>query len=169
MDRLAPSPKHAGIPRFQTQGDGIRRDIRAGFINNSNDTDRNPHAPHLHPVRPCPHLRHGTEWIRERSHLAQACRHLDDPLGRQTQPVRHRLLPRRSPEGLQIQFIRGAQYILLLFQRLCHCEKGPVLYHSRKCSQSARSTFGSRDQFVDILCDRYGRNHFHARRFDGFD
>ena len=106
MNRLGPAAQDTGIPGFEAQRRRVGGHVRAGLINDPDHTDRHPHPPHLHAVRPSPQFDRLPDRIRQLDDLPYPVGHLGDSLRSEAETIRHRLLLFSCPERLQIALIR---------------------------------------------------------------
>ena len=111
MDRLRAAAEDDGVPRLQTEGGRVRRDVRAGFVDDADDPERDAHPADEEAVRPPPHGRDLADGIGQGGHLGEPLGDPRDGRLRKRQAVDHCRGEAEIPRVGEILFVFPDQAI----------------------------------------------------------
>ncbi len=127
VDRLRTAAQDAGVARLQAERRGIRSDVRARLVDDSDHAERHAHPADLDPGRPLRELGDRAHRIGQRRDLLQAFRHRLDRLVGQREPVDHRRLEACGTRRRDVPRIGGENLRPLASHRRGHRAQRAVL------------------------------------------
>ena len=123
---IAASPENHGVSRLKTEAERIRRNIRAGFVNNADYAQRHSFLPDLQSVWHRFHANDFPDRIGQGSNLPESFCHCPNTLLRETQPIDKRIFHSRVFGPLYILCSRLQKRLGIFLQRYCHSHKSLI-------------------------------------------
>ena len=112
-DRFRAAAQDGGVAGFQAQRCSVGRDVRAGFVNDADDAERDAHLADLDAGRLELEFAHFTDRIGQRGDLLDAFGHAVDTFFGQRQAIEHGGFQPGGAGGGQVFLVGGDQRSLL--------------------------------------------------------
>ncbi len=151
MMRFTAAAQDHRIAGLETECRRIGGDVRAGFVDDTDDAQRYAHPPHLEAVGTAPHLDHFAHRVGQRDDLAQPLSHRLHPAWVERDAVEHGARHAVGLGEFEIFLVLCDQEVAPGFQLLGHQQQGAILLCRRQWRQLARGDFGLLGQAKSLL------------------